>query len=85
MVAIKRSLDGKSAMSASDTVLPYRRKWSPLMDAAHANGLRLASNQPFFFYEEPLHLFLHASCMVLARPGRTWSVCRHPKPEVAVH
>jgi hypothetical protein len=57
-VAIKHTLDGKSAMLMSDTVL-LQEEVNPLMSAAHANGLEIGAVHNHFFYEEPRIFFMH--------------------------
>ncbi|WP_375419322.1 DUF1259 domain-containing protein [uncultured Hymenobacter sp.] len=61
-VAIKHTLDGKSAMLMSDTVL-LQAEVAPLMDAAHANGLEIGAVHNHFFYEEPRIFYLHVHGM----------------------
>ncbi|MDF7814905.1 DUF1259 domain-containing protein [Hymenobacter sp. YC55] len=61
-VAIKYTLDGKSAMLMSDTVL-LQEEVAPLMDAAHANGLDVGAVHNHFFYEEPRIFYMHVHGM----------------------
>lgn len=61
-VAIKHTLDGKSAMLMSDTVL-LQEEVAPLMDAAHANGLEVGAVHNHFFYEEPRIFYMHVHGM----------------------
>ena len=57
-VAIKRTLDGKSAMLMSDTVL-RQEEVNPLMSAALAQGLEIGAVHNHFFYEEPRIFYMH--------------------------
>jgi hypothetical protein len=57
-VAIKHTLDGKSAMLMSDTVL-LQEEVNPLMSAALANGLEIGAVHNHFFYEEPRIFYMH--------------------------
>lgn len=57
-VAIKHTLDGKSAMLMSDTVL-LQEEVNPLISAAHANGLEIGAIHNHFFYEEPRMFYMH--------------------------
>ena len=57
-VAIKRSLDGKSAMLMSDTVL-LQEEVNPLISAALTNGLEIGAIHNHFFYEEPRVFYMH--------------------------
>ncbi|MDO7850452.1 DUF1259 domain-containing protein [Hymenobacter convexus] len=57
-VAIKRTLDGKSAMLMSDTVL-LQEEVNPLISAALANGLEIGAIHNHFFYEEPRVFYMH--------------------------
>ncbi|GAA4504300.1 DUF1259 domain-containing protein [Hymenobacter ginsengisoli] len=57
-VAIKHTLDGKSAMLMSDTVL-LQEEVNPLMSAAQANGLEVGAVHNHFFYEEPRIFYMH--------------------------
>ncbi|WP_426491454.1 DUF1259 domain-containing protein [Hymenobacter sp. 102] len=73
-MAIKHTLDGKSAMLMSDTVL-LQEEVAPLMDAAHANGLEVGAVHNHFFYEEPRIFYMHVRH---GQPGRAGAeVCRH--------
>ncbi|TGD81729.1 DUF1259 domain-containing protein [Hymenobacter wooponensis] len=56
--AIKHTLDGKSAMLMSDTVL-LQEEVAPLMSAALANGLEIGAVHNHFFYEEPRIFYMH--------------------------
>lgn len=57
-VAIKHTLNGKSAMLMSDTVL-LQEEVNPLMSAALANGLEIGAVHNHFFYEEPRIFYMH--------------------------
>lgn len=57
-VAIKHTLDGKSAMLMSDTVL-LQEEVNPLMSAALAQGLEIGTVHNHFFYEEPRIFYMH--------------------------
>ncbi|QDA60421.1 DUF1259 domain-containing protein [Hymenobacter jejuensis] len=57
-VAIKHTLDGKSAMLMSDMVL-LQEEVAPLMSAALANGLEIGAVHNHFFYEEPRIFYMH--------------------------
>ncbi|WP_121808287.1 DUF1259 domain-containing protein [Mucilaginibacter kameinonensis] len=57
-VSFKKTLDGKSAMVMSDTVLQMEEV-NPLISAAHANGLEIAAIHNHFFYEEPRIYYMH--------------------------
>jgi hypothetical protein len=57
-VAIKHTLDGKSAMLMSDTVL-LQAEVNPLMSAALANGLEIGAVHNHLFYEEPRIFYMH--------------------------
>lgn len=57
-VAIKHSLDGKTAMLMSDTVL-LQEEVNPLISAALANGLEIGAIHNHFFYEEPRVFYMH--------------------------
>ena len=57
-VAIKHTLDGKSAMLMSDTVL-LQEEVNPLMSAALAQGLEIGAVHNHFFYEEPRIFYMH--------------------------
>ena len=61
-VAIKRTLDGKSAMLMSDTVL-LQEEVNPLMSAALAQGLEIGAVHNHFFYEEPRIFYMHVHGM----------------------
>ncbi|GAB3858011.1 DUF1259 domain-containing protein [Hymenobacter terrigena] len=57
-VALKHTLDGRSAMLMSDTVL-LPEEVNPLMSAALANGLEIGAVHNHFFYEEPRIVYMH--------------------------
>ncbi|MHB1179419.1 MAG: DUF1259 domain-containing protein [Daejeonella sp.] len=57
-VSFKKTLDGKSAMVMSDTVLQMEEV-NPLISAAHVNGLEIAAIHNHFFYEEPRIFYMH--------------------------
>ena len=57
-VAIKHTVDGKSAMLMSDTVL-LQEEVNPLMSAALAQGLEIGAVHNHFFYEEPRIFYMH--------------------------
>ncbi|OGX87922.1 hypothetical protein BEN47_10365 [Hymenobacter lapidarius] len=61
-VAIKHTLDGKSAMLMSDTVL-LQEEVNPLISAALAQGLEIGAIHNHFFYEEPRIFYMHISGM----------------------
>jgi hypothetical protein len=61
-MAIKRTLDGKSAMLMSDTVL-LQEEVNPLISAAFANGLEVGAIHNHFFYEEPRIFYMHVMGM----------------------
>lgn len=61
-VAIKHTLDGKSAMLMSDTVL-LEAEVNPLISAAFANGLEIGAIHNHFFYEEPRIFYMHVMGM----------------------
>ena len=61
-VTIKHTLDGKSAMLMSDTVL-LQEEVNPLLSAAFANGLEIGAIHNHFFYEEPRIFYMHISGM----------------------
>jgi hypothetical protein len=57
-VSFKKTVDGKSAMVMSDTVLQMEEV-NPLISAAHANGLEIVAIHNHFFYEEPRIFYMH--------------------------
>src|SRR5882762_7633022 len=57
-VSFKKTVDGKSAMVMSDTVLQMEEV-NPLISAAHANGLEIGAIHNHFFYEEPRIFYMH--------------------------
>ncbi|HQS22865.1 MAG TPA: DUF1259 domain-containing protein [Sediminibacterium sp.] len=56
--AIKKTIDGKSAVLMSDCVL-LQEEVNPLISAAHANGLEVSAIHNHFFYEEPRIFYMH--------------------------
>ncbi|MCF0052645.1 DUF1259 domain-containing protein [Dyadobacter sp. LJ53] len=56
--SIKKTLDGKSAVLMSDTVL-LEEEVNPLISAAHANGLEIGAIHNHFFYEQPRVFYMH--------------------------
>ena len=61
-VAVKKALDGRSAVLMSDTVL-LQEEVNPLISAAHANGLEISAIHNHFFYEEPRIFYMHVHGM----------------------
>ena len=57
-VSIKKTMDGKSTVLMSDTVL-LQEEVNPLISAAQANGLEVIAIHNHFFYEEPRIFYLH--------------------------
>lgn len=57
-VSIKKTLDGKSAVLMSDTVL-LQEEVNPLISAAQAAGLEVGAIHNHFFYEEPRIFYMH--------------------------
>ncbi|WP_026462251.1 DUF1259 domain-containing protein [Adhaeribacter aquaticus] len=57
-VSIKKTVDGKTAMLMSDTVL-LQEEVNPLISAAQANGLEIGAIHNHFFYEEPRIFYMH--------------------------
>ena len=57
-VAIKKTMDGKSAVLMSDCVL-LEEEVNPLISTAHANGLEISAIHNHFFYEEPRIFYMH--------------------------
>lgn len=57
-VSVKRTLDGRSAVLMSDTVL-LMEEVNPLIDAAHTAGLEIGAIHNHFFYEEPRIVYMH--------------------------
>jgi len=56
--AIKKTVDGKSAVLMSDTVL-LEEEVNPLISAAQANGLEISAIHNHFFYEAPRIFYMH--------------------------
>jgi hypothetical protein len=61
-VSVKKTLDGKSAVLMSDTVL-LQEEVNPLMTAAHASGLEVSALHNHFFFEEPRIFYMHVHGM----------------------
>ncbi len=57
-VSVKHTLDGKSAVLMSDTVL-LQDEVNGLLSAAQENGLEISAIHNHFFYEEPRIFFMH--------------------------
>lgn len=57
-VSIKKTMDGKSAVLMSDTVL-LQEEVNPLMSAAQAAGLEVGAIHNHFFYEGPRIFYMH--------------------------
>ena len=57
-VSIKKTVDGKTAMLMSDTVL-LQEEVNPLISAAQANSLEVSAIHNHFFYEEPRIFYMH--------------------------
>ncbi len=57
-VSVKKTMDGRSAVLMSDTVL-LQEEVNPLISAAHANGLEISAIHNHFFYEEPRIFYMH--------------------------
>jgi len=57
-LSIKRTLDGKTAMLMSDTVL-LQEEVNPLISAAQAQGLEISAVHNHFFYLEPVIFYMH--------------------------
>ena len=57
-VSIKKTMDGKSAVLMSDTVL-LEEEVNPLISAAHASGLEISAIHNHFFYEQPRIFYMH--------------------------
>jgi hypothetical protein len=56
--SIKKTLDGKSAVLMSDTVL-LEEEVNPLISAAQASGLEISAIHNHFFYEQPRIFYMH--------------------------
>jgi hypothetical protein len=61
-VSVKKTLDGKSAVLMSDTVL-LQEEVNTLMSAAHDNGLEVSAVHNHFFFEEPRIFYMHVHGM----------------------
>jgi len=57
-MSIKRTMDGKSAMLMSDTVL-LQEEVNPLISAALAQGLEISAIHNHFFYLDPVIFYMH--------------------------
>lgn len=57
-MSIKKTVDGKSAVLMSDTVL-LQEEVNPLISAAQAAGLEVGAIHNHFFYEEPRIFYMH--------------------------
>lgn len=57
-VSIKKTVDGKSAVLMSDTVL-LEEEVNPLISAAQASGLEIGAIHNHFFYEQPRIFYMH--------------------------
>jgi hypothetical protein len=57
-VSIKKTLDGRSCVLMSDTVL-LETEVNGLVSAAQENGLEISAIHNHFFYEEPRIFFMH--------------------------
>ncbi|WP_353718948.1 DUF1259 domain-containing protein [Dyadobacter sp. 676] len=56
--SVKKTVDGKSAVLMSDTVL-LEEEVNPLISAAHENGLEIGAIHNHFFYEQPRIFYMH--------------------------
>lgn len=61
-VSVKRTLDGKSAVLMSDTVL-LQEEVNPLISSVQVNGLELTAIHNHFLYEEPRIMYMHVHGM----------------------
>lgn len=57
-VSIKKTIDGKSAVLMSDTVL-LEEEVNPLISSAQTNGLEISAIHNHFFYEQPRIFYMH--------------------------
>jgi hypothetical protein len=57
-VSLKKTLNGKSTILMSDTVL-LQEEVNPLISAAQNNGLEIGAIHNHFFYEEPRVFYMH--------------------------
>ncbi len=69
-VSFKKTIDGKSAVMMSDTVL-LEEEVNPLISAAHANGLEVSAIHNHFYYESPRIFYMHLHGM-----GETADIAR---------
>jgi hypothetical protein len=65
-VSVKKTLDGKSAVLMSDTVL-LMEEVNGLISAAQDHGLEISAIHNHFFYEEPRIFYMHVHGM--GKPG----------------
>ena len=61
-VSLKKTLDGRTAVLMSDTVL-LQEEVNPLISAAQQNGLEVSAIHNHFFYEEPRIFYMHVHGM----------------------
>jgi hypothetical protein len=61
-VSIKKTIDGKSAVLMSDTVL-LEVEVNPLISAAQSSGLEISAIHNHFFYEQPRIFYMHLHAM----------------------
>lgn len=57
-VSVKKTMNGKSAVLMSDTVL-LQEEVNPLISAVQKNGLEISAIHNHFFYEEPRIFYMH--------------------------
>jgi hypothetical protein len=57
-VSIKKTIDGKSAVLMSDTVL-LEEEVNPLISSAQTNDLEISAIHNHFFYEQPRIFYMH--------------------------
>lgn len=57
-VSVKKTLDGKSAVLMSDTVL-LEQEVNSLISEAHSAGLEISAIHNHFFYEQPRIFYMH--------------------------
>jgi hypothetical protein len=74
-VSLKHTLDGRSTVLMSDTVL-LQDEVNPLISAAQANGLEVSAIHNHFFYEEPRIFYMHVHGM---GAPRTWPAATPPR------
>ena len=61
-MSVKKTLDGKSCVLMSDTVL-LQEEVNALISAAHAGGLEVSAIHNHFFFEEPRIFYMHVHGM----------------------